>query len=763
VSDTSGALQRTESKRRRRELIAVAIAAATLVAFVLMQTELPPLSSHTSLISNLVVILLFDLSFLLLGLMLLLVGRNLAKAIFERRRGLIGSKLQARLVFGFIAVAIVPSAFLLYVAGAFLHADIDSWFDPEYGRMLDDSFEIAKVYYLNSANNAAHFARILSDKITNRDLLAPANHAKLRTFIEQAQQEYNLGTVEVFSADRKLWMFELSPSTPTGIGVSPDSALLRETLKGHGVTRADRFGKSDVIRGSAPIFSASDSDDVAGAIVVDYYLPKSLAARAAGISQAVQAYFQLRILHQPIMHSYMLALVLIGLAVVLLASWFGIYLARELSGPIKSLAEGTQALAAGNLNYEIAPVGDDEISHLVESFNRMTSDLRKSRAELERRRRYTETLLLNVSAGVVGLDREGRISAINPCAERMLGLHATDVLGREYSECFDPHLRRSLDDIFAGAVRLREARCALKLEIGGAETELMVTASRLDEEDGADDGPDLGTVLFFEDVSQIAKIERMEAWREVARRIAHEIKNPLTPIQLSAERLRRQFSRRDAVALGPALPPADHRLEALFSPYVELVDECTRTIIGEVDDLKRLVDEFSAFARMPQLNPVPGNLNTLVEETVTTFREAHREVLFELELEPALPIIALDREALKRALVNLLDNAVAATKANGHDGAGPQIMASTALDLARGVVTLEIADNGIGINPRIRPRIFEPYFSTRQGGTGLGLAIVATIVTDHHGFVRVRENEPRGSRFQLEFPVKEQQSAKISA
>jgi two-component system, NtrC family, nitrogen regulation sensor histidine kinase NtrY len=763
VSETSGALQRTESKRRRRELIAVAVASATLVAFVLMQTELPPLSSHTSLISNLVVILLFDLSFLLLGLMLILVGRNLAKAIFERRRGLIGAKLQARLVFGFVAVAIVPSAFLLYVAGSFLHSDIDSWFDPEYERLLDDSFEIAKVYYLNSANDAAHFARILAGKITTGKLLAPANHAKLRAFIAQAQQEYNLGTVEVFSADRKLLMFELSPSTPTGIGVSPDSELLRDTLKGHAVTRADRFHKSDVIRGSAPIFSSTDSDDVAGAIVVDYFLPKSLAARAGAISAAAQAYFQLRILHQPIMHSYILALVLIGLAVVLLASWFGIYLARELIGPIKLLAEGTQALAAGNLNYEIPPVGDDEIAHLVESFNRMTFDLRRSRAELERRRRYTETLLLNVSAGVVGLDPQGRMSAINPCAERMLGLRAGEVIGCDYRKCFDPQLRRSLDEIFASSTRPREVRRALKLEIAGTEAELMLTASRLDEDESENEHPDLGTMLFFEDVSQIAKIERMEAWREVARRIAHEIKNPLTPIQLSAERLRRQFARRDAgrgLASGPvqggiSQGGADDKPAASSNPYAELVDECTRTIIGEVDDLKRLVDEFSAFARMPQLNPIPGNLNPLVEETVSTFREAHAEVAFDLELEGSLPVIALDREALKRALVNLLDNAVAATKSNDHNGAGARITVRTAVDSTSGIVTLEVADNGIGIDPRVRPRIFEPYFSTRQGGTGLGLAIVATIVTDHHGFIRVRDNEPRGSRFQLEFPVKD--------
>ena len=733
------ALRSAELKRRRRELVAVGVASATLIAFVLAQTELPPLSSHTSLVSNLVVILLFDLSFLLLGLMMLLVGRNLAKAIFERRRGLIGSKLQVRLVFGFIAVALVPSAFLLYVAGAFLHADVDSWFNPEYERVLDDSLEIAKVYYLNSANNAAHFARVLAGRVFAERLLEPDRRDRLRLFIEKAQQEYNLGTVEVFSAERKLLMLVLSPRTPTGIGVSPDSDVVTGTLKGHAMTRTDRLGKSDVIRGSAPIYASADSDAVAGAIVVDYYLPKSLSSRAAGISRTSENYFQLRILRQPIMHSYILALVLIGFVVVLLASWFGIYLARGITGPIRLLAQGTQAVSGGNLNYEIPQVGDDEIGHLVESFNRMTTDLRVSRAELEHRRRYTETLLRNVSAGVVGLDQDGGVTAINPCAERMLGLTAGGVLGRRYGECFHPVLACALDEILAGGERPPEARTSLKLESGGVEADLMLTASPLGDEAGAD----LGTVLFFEDVSQIAKVERMEAWREVARRIAHEIKNPLTPIQLSAERLRRQLT---------AGTEGDARL----------LDECTHTIIGEVEDLKRLVNEFSGFARMPQLNPVPGDLNPLAEEVANNFREAHPAVEFAIELAPRLPSIAIDRDALKRALVNLLDNAVAATTTN-QNGDRPRITVRTAVDLESGVVTLEVADNGPGIEPRLRPRVFEPYFSTKKGGTGLGLAIVSTIVTDHHGFVRVRENKPRGSRFVMEFPVKEQQFGKASA
>ena len=728
-------------KRRRRELLAVAVAAVILTAFAFARTELPPLTRHTSLASNLVVILLSDLSVLLLGLLMLLVGRNLAKIIFERRRGRIGSKFQFRLVTGFIVVALVPSAFLLFVAGAFLRADVGSWFNAQYENVLDESLEIAKVYYLNSANNAAHFARVLAEQVAARGLLAPARRADLKSFVQERQQEYDLGTIEVFGRDRSLLLIALSPRVPTGIGVSPESPLLNGVLAGHAITRTDRFGRSDVIRGAAPIFASADSDTVNGAVVVDYYLPRSLAQHAAGISQAFEDYSQLRVLRQPIMRSYLLALALIGLVVVLLASWFGMFLARGITGPIGLLAEGTLAVAGGNLDLEIPPAGDDEIGQLVVSFNRMIADLRASHAELERRRLYTETLLRNVSAGVIGLDREGRVTAANPCAERMLQIRSAEALGRRYDRVFAPALVHALDEIFLTEPRPREANSSVKLQsMGGNEVELMVTASTLG--DGADE--DLGTVLFFEDVSQLAKVERMEAWREVARRIAHEIRNPLTPIQLSAERLRRQLA---------------GRLDGDWG----LVEECTRTIIGEVEDLKRLVGEFSAFARMPHLNPTPGDLNALAEDTVATFRDTNPGVDFTVALAAGMPAVAIDRDALKRALVNLLENAVHASVAANANGDRPRIEVATRFDPQTGVATLEVADNGPGIAPALRARIFEPYFSARPGGTGLGLAIVSTIVADHHGFVRVRDNPPRGSRFILEFPVKNYYSANVLA
>jgi two-component system nitrogen regulation sensor histidine kinase NtrY len=278
------------------------------------------------------------------------------------------------------------------------------------------------------------------------------------------------------------------------------------------------------------------------------------------------------------------------------------------------------------------------------------------------------------------------------------------------------------------------------------QTDVMVSAPPLGIETGDDSNGrrDLGSVLFFEDVSQLAKVERMEAWREVARRIAHEIKNPLTPIQLSAERLRRQLTARSE---------SDARL----------LEESTRTIISEVEDLKRLVNEFAGFARMPQLNLLPGHLNPLAEEVVSNFREAYPAVDFPIALVADLPTIAIDREALKRALVNLLDNAVAAATGVNINGERPRVSVTTAIETASGTVTLEVADNGPGIDARLRARVFEPYFSTKKGGTGLGLAIVATIVTDHHGFVRVYDRPPHGSRFVLEFPIKNQQNPQVAS
>jgi two-component system nitrogen regulation sensor histidine kinase NtrY len=342
---------------------------------------------------------------------------------------------------------------------------------------------------------------------------------------------------------------------------------------------------------------------------------------------------------------------------------------------------------------------------------------------------------------------------MNGAAASLLGLTPEAAVGRP------------IDDVFAGAeyadvrelaAELRGARPGnaapalrtlyargrsepverqLKLARDGRELAILLTGTRL-VSDGA--GP-RGLVLFFEEVTHLLRVQRMEAWREVARRIAHEIKNPLTPIQLSAQRLRRRYAAR----LGGD--------GAVF-------EECTRTIIQQVDELKALVNEFSTFARMPAGAHTAQDLNRLIEETLVLFREGHREIGFAFDAASDLPELEVDREGLKRALINLLDNAVAACGEAARRVGGPvdpaRVEVSTRHDPRLGIVRLEIADNGCGMTPVVKARLFEPYFSTKPDGTGLGLAIVSAIVADHNGFIRVRDNLPRGSRFVMEFPIR---------
>jgi two-component system nitrogen regulation sensor histidine kinase NtrY len=348
-----------------------------------------------------------------------------------------------------------------------------------------------------------------------------------------------------------------------------------------------------------------------------------------------------------------------------------------------------------------------------------------------------ETILAELTAGVVAVGPDGRVTTLNQAAERLLAIDRATVIGRDYMAVFSRSdlapAREMLAELRAGvspaAARGRVER-QMKLLAGGRMVTLVLTATMLRDDAGAP----LGALLFCEDVTEIVKVQRMEAWREVARRIAHEIKNPLTPIQLSAQRMHKRYA-------------------AQLKEDGALFEECTRTIVRQVEELKTLVNEFATFARLPAGDHTPEDLNALVEEAMVLFREGHRQIEFSFDPDPELPRLHLDREGIKRAVINMLDNAVAACDA-ANGGRAPRIDVRTRYHRAHGIVALEVADTGIGIRPEDRNRLFEPYYSTKQGGTGLGLAIVSTIVADHQGFVRVKDNDPQGSRFVVELPVK---------
>jgi two-component system nitrogen regulation sensor histidine kinase NtrY len=742
-----------EVRRRRREVLIIVATALAVLGFAIFEFRLPQSSGADSVFGDAVLVALINLNLILLVLLVFLVGRNIMKLIFERRRRIMGSYLRTRLVSAFVAIALLPATLLFVVALVFVGNSIERWFNGQVENSLEGSLEVAHAYYQDLAGTALGFARQIAARVGSDGLLSRERRATLRPFLEQRRSEYQLDMVEVFAGGQALARSRRQDLTGN-IGVDPKSDLVRQAVRGSEGTAVHAVGEADMVRAAAPV---TVDGRTLGAVVVDSHVPKSVVKQREEIDRAFGEYLRLKIQRRPIQTAYTITLALVTLVVIFSATWVGFYVAREITVPIQRLAEGTRAIAQGNLEHRIAGEGDDEIGTLVKAFNRMTGDLATSRAELDSRRRYLETLLANITAGVVSANAEGRITTMNRAAESLLGLSAVACVGRPMEEAFAgdayAEVRQLAADLRQGvglptyAVTVGGPVCLIdgedahggrferqfKLQREGGEIALLLTGTHLLDEGGSP----RGVVLFLEEVTHLLRVQRMEAWREVARRIAHEIKNPLTPIQLSAQRLRRRF----AAQLGEG--------GAVF-------DECTRTIIQQVEELKALVNEFSTFARMPAGDHTPQDLNRLVEEALVLFREGHRHIDFVFTPAPDLPVIELDREGIKRGLINILDNAVAACGGGRGSAPGerPRVTLTVTYEPQLELVRLEIADTGDGMTPEVKARLFEPYFSTKPEGTGLGLAIVSAIVADHNGFIRVRDNVPHGSRFIMELPVR---------
>ncbi|MCM2324431.1 MAG: ATP-binding protein, partial [Oligoflexia bacterium] len=446
-------------------------------------------------------------------------------------------------------------------------------------------------------------------------------------------------------------------------------------------------------------------------------------------------------LKYPMKRTYLIILIMITLVIIIVAIWVGLYMARELTVPVERLVHGAKAVGAGNLDIAIAASGQDEITVLVQSFNKMTRDLRENRerlvqagTDLERRRLQLEAVLGNIGTGVVAVDSKGQISTLNQAAARLLQLPPEDAISRDYHEVFAGEaapLAESIRRVFVhlkAPVAVPEAT-QWNFRSGESVKVLSVLATPLRESE-----TEWGVVAVIDDLTQLIKGQREMAWREVARRIAHEIKNPLTPIKLSAQRLQR-------------------RLGGFRGRDGELLEECTGTIIKHTDELKEMVNEFSNFARFPEISPAPNRLNEALAEVVTLYRQAHGDVEFMSEFEADVPVFDFDRDQMKRVLINLLDNAVAALKSGPPDNRVRSIKVATRYDEQLRLAVIEVEDNGPGMADDVRDRVFEPYFSTKKEGTGLGLAIAKRIVNDHDGFIRVHSAPGEGTRFLIELPV----------
>jgi len=747
-----------EGRRRRREGWLILATALAVVVFAVFETRMPAYTQVGSASSDAILVALINLNLILLVLLVFLVGRNIVKLILDRRRRILGSHLRTRLVVAFVAIALLPATLLFLVAMTFVGNSVEDWFKGQVESALEGSLEVAHAYYKDLADTALGFGRRLAPQIAERGLLSPERRDDLKRFLAERRDEYQLDLLEVIAEGQALARNRRADLNGK-LGADPWAEIVRSGEAGREATTVDAVGEADMVRAAVPI---TVDGIVKAVLIVDSYVPQSVVKRREDIDRSFGEYLRLKIQRRPIQTAYTITLLLVTLVVLFSATWVGFYVARGITVPIQRLAEGTRAVAQGDLDYRIAGEGDDEIGTLVEAFNRMTEDLKAGRTELEARRRYLEIVLANISAGVISTDRDGRIATVNAAAANLLGVSAAASVGRPLADVFSGEARTEVRQLasqllgdtpepaFAIALgrpgpghdgRGGPVERQLTLTRDGHEVAVLLAGTPLVDEAWSRQG----LVLFLEDVTHLMRVQRMEAWREVARRIAHEIKNPLTPIQLSAQRLRRRY----AGQLGAT--------GAVF-------EECTRTIIQQVEELKALVNEFATFARMPAGEHAPQDLNRIVEEALVLFREAHPEVTFRFEAGENLPEVELDREGVKRAVINIFDNAVAACAARRDLAPGEPrtIELRTSRQPGLGVVRLEIADNGVGMTPEVKARLFEPYFSTKPDGTGLGLAIVSAIVADHRGFLRVRDNVPRGSRFILEFPVG-RQSAPVVA
>ena len=732
-------VQDNETRKRKREGVIIAGALLLIIVLTGLEISLARLSGTVPIGHNIFIFGLINIIALLIILLIYLVCRNLAKLFLERHNA-IGAKLRTRLVLSFIGLSLVPTMLLFFVSAGFITNSVGNWFNKQVENSLEESMEVAQTYYKSSAANALYYGGQLSDLIKEQKLLNAENIPLLKAAIRQKQKEYNLGVVEVYSSQREELVRAANPKVPLGEFTNPSSEDISVGLGGNELTRVNSVGKADLIRGIVPIRSNWNPKDVVGVVVVNYYVPYSLVSKMQEISASYHDFRQLKILKNPIKTAYILTLFLITAVIVFLAVWFGVYLAKSLTNPIQELAEATHQIAGGNLNIHLGEIGTDEIGILIASFNRMTEDLRsnrlalektheeviKSNQELEQRRRYMEAVLKNVTAGVISVNKEGIITTINTSAERLLQINGIDVLGRNFREVLLSHQLDIVKGLLRDMVLAKQDIVSKQVTIQLKNTKLTLFINLTVIRD--DNGDFMGTVVVFDDLTQLIKAQRMAAWREVARRIAHEIKNPLTPIQLSAQRLRKRYLSR-------------------FSEDEKVFDECTEIIIRSVDELKTLVDEFSNFARMPAVQPTANSLNEIIREALTLYQEAHRTITFTFQADETLPQLQLDHDQIKRVLINLLDNAVAAI-----DGEG-RIDIESAYNKELQMASCIVADTGHGISAEDRPRLFEPYFSTKKTGTGLGLAIVNSIVSDHHGFIRVKDNQPKGTKFIIELPV----------
>ena len=694
-----------------------------------------------ALTNKILLFVLWYVNIILILIILFVLIRSLFRLIIDHRSRILGSRFQTKLVLSAVALSLIPVLILFPFATRLLLDSLEAWFDLPIGQVVELGRDTADALADQIEHTNLRDAKRVLDRVADLDLGDLEQHPELKQRLNELREELETHYIAIYDDEAFLY----STADPRAMSNSPNlrrglTRFLGEAIeKSEATQRVDDLnldGRLMLAARARPRVPTPTDDDTADVppkhtvVMVGTMLATRLADQSDQLVLTDQAYDQIEVEQDKIKASYRLILLMMTLMVVLAFTSISTRLARRVTAPIAALAEGTRRIRDGDLDHQVEVAVDDELGVLVDGFNRMTRELKQSNRELVEaneqvtaERLLLDAVLQNVAAGVMSIDAAGRVLTCNGAALRMLAQPAEAVIGRPIDEAWADDQRGKLVDLLEKELpHDHEFTSQLRMTVGGVWKTLEVKINTLPDTSGRPGG----RVVVLEDLTELIQAQKMATWNEVARRIAHEIKNPLTPIKLTAERLLRKHQKRDP------------ELGAVLEDGVE-------TIGREVETLKNMVDEFSRFARMPRPKPTKIDLQQVVAETVGLYTGIKPGIELETKISDRARHALFDPSQLKSVLINLLDNAMQAVDPPGT------ITVSTSRVADR--VDLAVADTGQGISDESKAKLFLPYFSTKGRGTGLGLAIVHRIVTDHHAAIRVERNQPRGTIFVLELPA----------
>ena len=721
---------------RKQVIVLLSISVFLLLAILVSETAFDLNFLHPGNNQDIVVFAaLSALIFLLFVALTFVLMRNLLKLFAERRLGVLGSKFRTRMVAGALLLSSLPVMVMYWFAYGLMNRSIDKWFSTPVEEVRADTHAMATLLASYAMQNAkAEASSLAASAEIKRAFSGHGFSAAVDEF--QRREETLQGGFALAVRDGDA---EASYNAPVSWPVLKSALPLADAAAGYPAQFT--WQNTDYTLGSAPV-------EGGGTILVAIPLPREFSQTVRQVEASQKRYYDLARERRVVRRTYMGLLLLLTMTVLFVTTWLALFLSKIVTRPLSALAEATQEISRGRLDYRVDVSSADEIGDLVRSFNRMAEDLESSRrqieassrdlsaanAELDQRRRQMETILENIPTGVLSLDDNRRITHVNQALRRMFhpdGLHdgsSQIVLGAALEEVFPAEVLEDFEPLLRRGDRMGMTTSQMEMQLPHGTVNVALTVATLRHH-----GERSGYVIVFEDLSDLLKAQKQAAWREVARRVAHEIKNPLTPIALSAERIQRHLDR---------ATPTDPASSAV-------VRTCAETIAGAVETVRRLVDEFSTLARFPVAKPQPADINDIVENALSMFHGRLDGIGLHKSLASDLPKVMADAEAIKRAVANLVDNAAEASETS----VVREIAISTTLVASRDAIEITVADTGHGVTREVKEKLFLPYFSTKKRGTGLGLAIVSRIVEDHHGSIRVEENHPVGTRFIVELPV----------